>query len=77
MISVDLEKAKQEDEEARGISTQSKENLDKLNNSLQVEEKRQEDFYAIVERYKEQFPDAGCHCLAIALHVHVIFLNVL
>ena len=59
MISVDLEKAKQEDEEARGISTQSKENLDKLNNSLQVEEKRQEDFYAIVERYKEQFPDAG------------------
>jgi|GEM_PF-3480922 len=59
LISVDLEKAKQEDEGARGISTQSKENLDKLNNSLQVEEKRQEDFYAIVERYKKQFPDTG------------------
>ena len=59
MISVDFEKAKQEGEEARGISTQSKENLDKLKNSLQVEEKRQEDFYPIVERYKEQFPDAG------------------
>tara|TARA_B100000029_G_scaffold488677_1_gene545508 strand:+ start:7233 stop:10100 length:2868 start_codon:yes stop_codon:yes gene_type:complete len=59
MISVDLEKAKQEDEEARGISIQSKENLEKLNNSLQVEGKRQEDISAIVERYKEQFPDAG------------------
>ena len=58
-ISADLEIAKQDDEEARGISSQSKNKLDKLSTSLHVEEKRKEDFYAIVDQYQKQFSVTG------------------